>query len=220
MEEELKRFVAGLREKFDSDLVSVVLYGSAARGAHVAGASDVNLIVVLREVGLDGLSAAAELVARVRRERFRPVFWTEGELRRSADVFPVEYRDILAGYKVLHGADLFAGVVVDGRNLRHQLEFELRSKLMRLRSAWFSMKGDKAGLEGALKEAGPSFARLLDETRGLPGIRLPEDASRAFEECRRLKRGEIRPGLDGLEKLYGEVHESVEALVAAVDELG
>ncbi|MBI5244923.1 MAG: nucleotidyltransferase domain-containing protein [Elusimicrobia bacterium] len=217
MQEELLRFAGELQETFEEDLISVILYGSAAKGTHMEGTSDINLLIVMRDVSLDDILAAS---AKARGERFSLVFWTEAELRRAPEIFPIDFRDILAGYKVLCGADVLSRVSASGRNLRRQLEFELRSKLQRLRSSWPELRGDKAALEKALSSAGPSFARLLDEAKSLPGIRLREDAGKAFEECSRLKRREIRPGLEGLESLYEDVHEAAEMLVGAVDVLG
>lgn len=220
MHQELKGFVQGLQERFGEDLVSVILYGSAAKGAHVAGASDVNVLVVLRSVELDGLSDAAELLAKAREARIAPTFWAEGELRGSADVFPVEYRDILSSYRVVHGADLLAGVRVSERNLRHQLEYELRSKILRLRSDWPALRGEPKSLEAALAAAGGAFSKLLEEAKRLEGLRLPEGTGSAFELCRKVKRREARLRTAELEELFGRVHDEAAALAAAVDELG
>ncbi|HAH06553.1 MAG TPA: hypothetical protein DCM05_08510 [Elusimicrobia bacterium] len=220
MHQDIKSFVQGLQDLFAEDLVSVILYGSAARGGHVAGASDVNVLVILRTVELGELSAAAEVLLKARGARIAPTFWAEGELRSSADVFPVEYRDILSSYQVVHGADLLAGVQVSERNLRHQLEYELRSKLLRLRSDWLVLKGEPKALEAALAAAGGAFSKLLEEAKKLAGLRLPEGTGGSFERCRKLKRRELRLGTAELEELFGQVHDEVAALAAAVDELG
>ena len=219
MQKELKGFADSLKEALGERLVSVILYGSAAKGSHKDGASDVNVLVVLRVVSLDDIARVSELVLKARERRYNPVFWSETELRRSSDVFPIEYRGILSGYKILLGSDVLAEISVSDQNLRHQLEFELRAKILRLRSSWPNLKGDKAALGKTLALAGPSFARLLEEAEGLPGFPLPKDAGRAFEECRKLKGTEFRPGLAELEKLYRDVHHAAEILAEAVDAL-
>ncbi|MFA6028398.1 MAG: nucleotidyltransferase domain-containing protein [Elusimicrobiota bacterium] len=212
MKEKLEPVAAALREALKEDLAALVLYGSAARGKHAEG-SDVNLLVVLKDSALDAVERAARVLAGEKTLKLRPVFMTEEELARSGDVFPLEYRDILAGYDVLHGADPLKGLRVDTGNLRHQLEFELRSKLMRLRSEWPALRSDPKALKAALAAAGPSFARLCAEAAVL-GVRVPPERSAPFEECRSLRGPE--KGCD-LPSLYRRVHDAAAELVRAVD---
>ena len=55
------------------------------------------------------------------------------EWRRSADIFPMEYADILERNRVLHGAPPFEGIAVDRADLRLQLEQQVMGKLLQLR---------------------------------------------------------------------------------------
>ena len=96
---------------------------------------------------------------------------------------------------------------------------DCKTKILRLRSSWLDLKGDKAALGKALALAGPSFARLLEEAKSLPGFPLSKEAGRAFEECRKLKGTEWRPGLSDVEKLYRDVHHAAEILAETVDAL-
>lgn len=212
MKEKLEPVVAALREALKEDLAALVLYGSAARGKHAEG-SDVNLLVVLRSPALDAVERAAGALAGTKTLKLNPVFMTEEELSRSGDVFPIEYRHILAGYDVLIGADPLKGVRVDTGNLRHQLEFELRSKLMRLRAQWPALRGDPKSMKDALAAAGPSFAHLCAEAAVL-GVRFPSERSAPFEECRALR--SAGKGAD-LPSLYLRVHDAAAQLVRAVD---
>jgi len=58
---------------------------------------------------------------------------TVDEWRASADVFPMEYADILERHKVLHGTPPFDGVTVSNDDLRLQLEQQVMGKLLQLR---------------------------------------------------------------------------------------
>jgi hypothetical protein len=58
---------------------------------------------------------------------------TVDEWRRSSDVFPMEYADILERHRVLHGAAPFDGISVSRENLRLQLEQQAMGKLLQLR---------------------------------------------------------------------------------------
>src|SRR5260221_6124455 len=58
---------------------------------------------------------------------------TVDEWRHSADVFPMEYADILERHRVLHGAPPFEGISVSNDDLRLQLEPQVMGKLLQLR---------------------------------------------------------------------------------------
>jgi hypothetical protein len=71
---------------------------------------------------------------------------TEEEAHRSADCFPIEFRDMQDRRKVLHGVDVIAGVHVSLKHYRTQVEYELRSKLLRLRQQGAQVLSDPAAL--------------------------------------------------------------------------
>ena len=55
--------VNGLRDLFADDLVSVILYGSAASGDYVPGKSDINFMIVVTDEGIGRIDQAFDLVA-------------------------------------------------------------------------------------------------------------------------------------------------------------
>ena len=62
-----------------------------------------------------------------------PVYFTVEELSDAADVFPIEFHQMANARIVLYGHDPFEFVKLSNANLRHQTEYELRSKLIQLR---------------------------------------------------------------------------------------
>ena len=52
------------------------------------------------------------------------------------DVFPLDFLNILTDMKVLHGEDPFKSAKISKTDIRSQLEFDLRSKLIRLRTKY------------------------------------------------------------------------------------
>jgi predicted nucleotidyltransferase len=135
----LDELVRQLRAAYKERLASVVLYGSAAGGDHVPNRSDYNVLVLLESLEsarMDTASAiAASAVARAWREAGNPppMTMTVEEWRGSADIFPMEYADILERNRVLHGDPPFDGITVSATDLRLQLERELMGKLLQLR---------------------------------------------------------------------------------------
>jgi hypothetical protein len=131
----LDDLVTQLRSAYGSRLNSVVLYGSAAVGEHTKR-SDFNILLLLDSIDAGGL-AAASAVARAWGDAGNPppMTMTVDEWRRSADVFPMEYADILDRHRMLHGTAPFDMVEVSMSNLRLQLEQQVMGKLLQLRQA-------------------------------------------------------------------------------------
>lgn len=144
---------------------TAVLYGSAARGDFVPGRSDINLLLIVRDLTPDTLrSLAAPFTAWRAGEFPPPLVITRAEWERASDAFPIELADMRACYKVLRGPDLVSGIQVDTGDLRLALEREFRGKLLRLRQGYVASVADPAGL-GAL--AGRSAGTLLVLFRAL-----------------------------------------------------
>src|SRR5687768_8337339 len=104
----LDALVTQLKAAFGADLTAVVLYGSAAGGDHNPKRSDQNVLVIVKQVSM----ATAKAVSATSRAwadagNPPPLVFTEAEWRGSADVFPMEYSDILERNRVLFGDSPF-----------------------------------------------------------------------------------------------------------------
>jgi hypothetical protein len=64
-----------------------------------------------------------------------PMTMTTAEWRSSADIFPMEYADVLERHRVLYGTPPFEGIVVSKADLRLQVENQAMGKLLRMRQA-------------------------------------------------------------------------------------
>jgi hypothetical protein len=145
----LDELVAQLQKVYGAQLRTVVLYGSAAAGEHIPKRSDYNVLVIVDELTMQHMRAEAA-VARACGEKGNPppLTLTLAEWRGSADIFPMEYADILERHRVLHGTPPFDGIKVDHEHLRLQVEHEAMGKLLKLRQGILASGGEsKAQLE-------------------------------------------------------------------------
>src|SRR5262245_58129370 len=111
----------------------MLLYGAAAGDDSSAGATGLRTLVVLHLVLPADLRAAREPIAEwVEAGHPPPVYFSVEEIANAADVFPIEFLDMMDHRVVVAGRDPFDGLEVSTRHLRHQVEFELRGKLIRL----------------------------------------------------------------------------------------
>jgi hypothetical protein len=139
----LDELVAQLHKVYGAQLRAVVLYGSAAAGEHIPKRSDYNVLVIVDELTMEHMRAEAA-VARAWAEKGNPppLTLTLAEWRGSADIFPMEYADILERHRVLHGTPPFDGITVDRAHLRLQVEHEAMGKLLKLRQGILASGGD------------------------------------------------------------------------------
>jgi hypothetical protein len=130
----LENLVDQLKSAYGTTLQSVILYGSAVAGEHIAKKSDYNVLVVLDAVPLERLAAVgAVLHAWAEAGNPAPMTFTAAEWKSSSDVFPMEYADILERHRVLYGADVTEGISVSRSDLRLQVEQQALGKLLHLR---------------------------------------------------------------------------------------
>ena len=135
-ESKLQELVTRLQQACGDNLVSIVLYGSAAR-------EDFHEAVLRRERAGRSCSTCNRLRLRRSRQVLRwwsreeklrpPMIMTLEELRESADVFAIELLDIQRSHKTLFGQDVAAAIDVPMNLHRVEVEHELRTTLLRLR---------------------------------------------------------------------------------------
>jgi predicted nucleotidyltransferase len=175
--------VAECRKVLGEDLRSVVLYGSAARGEMTRLHSDYDVLVVANNFDVATLRRIQPVVKRwVRYGHPAPIFFTVEELDDARDVFPIEFSEIKETGKVLYGPNPLAQFNVESRNLRYQLEHELRSKLFRLRTAFLLGRDKPAEVRALLGKALSSFSVLFQATLRLDSVAVPASRVLVWEE--------------------------------------
>jgi hypothetical protein len=161
-----------------SRLVSLLLYGSAARGTHVPERSDVNTLLICDAVDEDLFARLDAVVsAWVAAGHPAPLILSEAEWRDSADAFPIEYEDMREAHRVLAGRDPWPGVSVRRDDVRRQLEHELMGKLVRLRQARVALRRDPKQFARVLVGSAGGFFTMLRAALRLAGQTPPPDAA-------------------------------------------
>ena len=129
-----KEFVSRVRAAAGENILSVVLYGSAAEGEFHPEYSDLNLLCVVRDASFASLAKVADVVEWWRGKKHHPpLILTVEELNASASVFSIEFVDMKQRYRVLYGDDALRNLNVPMTLHLFQLRYELREKLVLLR---------------------------------------------------------------------------------------
>jgi hypothetical protein len=88
-----------------------------------------------------------------------PTVFTSDEIINARDVFPIEFLNISKHHKIINGEDILKGIVVTKADLRRQLEFEFRSKLIHLSRAYLRNDGNDMG--EIILDAVPTMAPII-----------------------------------------------------------
>lgn len=184
----LDELVARAREAFGDNLVSVLLFGSAAE-ARLRAASDVNLLFLLKRFAPDEIDGFREALRTADAAiRARAMFLLEGELATAAGLFAVKFSDIRARHKVLWGSDPTAALAIGDDELRHRLREVLLNLALRLREryAMLSLREEQlvpviGGAAGPLRSAAAALLSLRGQ--GGPGLMPREALDRLVAGC-------------------------------------
>ncbi|MBI5601584.1 MAG: hypothetical protein HY944_08475 [Gemmatimonadetes bacterium] len=170
----LDELVKELRTAHGDALEAIVLYGSAARQQGPPTGS-IDVLVVVRALADAALGAAGTATrAWMKAGHPAPLTLTSSEWRTSADVFAIEYADILSVHRVVYGTLPTDGLVVSRRDLRLELEREVMGKVIQLRREMQARHGDGTAQRALLEAAhGTIFALFRAALRLTEGLTAP-----------------------------------------------
>lgn len=236
MKNQFNALIDDLRAAHGKNLAAVILYGSAANGDFVREESDYNLLIALREITPKDLRAAQAPMREWNRMGHPvPVYFTVAELKDAADVFPIEFHQMEKARQVLYGADFLENVKISDQFLRHQTEYELRSKLIRLRRRYIGASASADILLNLMANSLPSFTALFRAALLLHNFQPPVGKHEIFAATARHLKIDVEPFEKILairenkssdkydeasaNRLFAEYLRQIEAVIETVDKL-
>lgn len=154
--------------------MAVVVYGSAASRGTQEKPRDVNVLVLVQALTLAHLEREGPVAqAWVRSGNPPPLTLTVDEWAESADIFPMEYADVLEHHRVLYGDLPDEDREIDREHLRLQLEQQIMGKLIQLRQGAMAAAGKRGALLELLEASLSTFMVLFRAAVRLHGQRPP-----------------------------------------------
>lgn len=171
----VRAFVQEIISKIHTQLESIAITGSCITGDYIHGKSDINSVLVLKEITPHVLDMLASMGKRYGKKRIRaPLIMTREYIRGSLDVFPIEFMDIKIIHSTIYGDEMFSHLEIDKSMLRLQCERDLKAKLINLRQGYISCAGKTSALTMLLIDAFPGFFPLFRSMLSLVQInKLP-----------------------------------------------
>lgn len=182
-EDIFQEFIHDYKSIFGEDLISIILYGSAARGEYVYKRSDINFLIVITEPGMAQLSKALPLVHNwSKRKVSAPLILTKGYIESSLDSFPIEFLTMKQYHKLVFGEDLLENVEIELNDLRLQCERELRGKLLHLRENYLVTNGKPREIKNLIRITVPTFVSIFTALLHLKEIDTIGSKKQIFEK--------------------------------------
>jgi nucleotidyltransferase-like protein len=162
MEAKLKEVVDRLQAAAKDNLQAVALYGSAATGEFHEGHSDLNILCLVARAGLKELETLHGVAEWwIKKGNHPPLLFTRDELKRSADVFAIEFLDMKSHHRILFGENFLTTLEVPPHLHRSQVERELRTNWLRLRQAILAAQLDEKSHLEIMTQSLSTFCALL-----------------------------------------------------------
>lgn len=236
MKNQFEAFIDDLRGAHGKNLASVILYGSAAAGDFIPKQSDYNILIALDRITPQDLRDAHATIREWHKMGHPvPVYFTVSELQNAADVFPIEFLQMETARKVLYGTDVLSRLNITDNSLRHQTEYELRSKLIQLRRSYIAASGSVEGLTRLMSQSLSSFAALFRAVLILHGLQPPQKKHEVvaltashleldflpFEKIFNIREDNFDKNLDEVQanQLFADYLKQIERVIDAVDSI-
>ena len=170
---------------YGPDLVAVIVYGSAAGKEFNPKSSDINLLIVLKDMALATLEKSQAIQDTWIKKRFsRPLFVDRDYIAGSLDSFPIEFFNMQHAYVVAYGEDVLARLVIKPEDLRLQIERELKGKWLHLQKVWLDTRKNDRRLKMLVELSIKDFTAIFRAMLFLKNEPVPKSIKALFSAAR------------------------------------
>jgi predicted nucleotidyltransferase len=229
----IKPFIEEILRVYSENIHSIHIVGSSITGDFHEKTSDINSIFVLKEMNLKFVELIAPFGKRYRKKGIAaPLIMTPGYIKRSLDVFPIEFLDFKLIHETVFGEDILKDIEIDISDLRRQCEREIKTKLIVLRQGYISSQGDKKIIAENIvsRIAGyiPLFRSIIYLMGKKPPVRKYEvltDLSAhtgvnidILKKILDMKRGTLKLAKNEIDSIFEEYYRTTEEISNLIDE--
>jgi len=112
--EKILAHAAKLGEAVGDNLISVVVFGSVLGKNFVPGKSNINILLIVKQIDVSVLKSCLKLVEKGYKQDFvAPLMFTRQHIESSLDVFPIEFLEISDNHLTIYGEELLNDLLTD-----------------------------------------------------------------------------------------------------------
>lgn len=230
--ERIQPFFEQILSRHQAKIHSLVVTGSAITDDFDSKKSDVNSLIVLKDMDLKFLEAIAPLGKKYGKQKVAaPLIMTPEYINGSLDVFPIEFLNFKLIHHTAFGEEILDNIEIHSRNLRHQCEWEIKTKLIGLRQGFLGAQADRQLLSenfgSIITGAIPLFRGIVFLLKNRTPIQqnaviqalsdaVTIDTS-VFSTALHVKQKIIKPSIDEFNEIFENYYVALEKLERIVD---
>ncbi len=219
----MDRFVEILKAHFEDRLISV--------GLHNVGITSFlennGIFIVLDKVDADDLLNIKRVYIKYKKKYSTPIVVNKDFFKKAADVFCMEILELKENAKIVYGQNPFESLEVKDDDLRRQIEYELRSKLIVLKGAFVDLPLDRKVIDNITYRSMYNFLLILRNLLRLKGnlvndSTLIEEFEKTFSlklEAFKILRDSPKMSFDKLLDIFKRYLKEVENIVEISDKI-
>ena len=167
-------FCERLMKSIATGIKAIAIYGSATGPDYIVGRSNVNISVLVDRIDHEVLRSLLETVKWGLKKRIvPPLLLTEGYIKASLDVFPIEFAEMKDSAVIIYGDDFLASLEIAPEHMRLECESQLKGALLRTRQAYLEIGLAKKGAERVLHASLTSLIPVMKAMLRLKGLEPP-----------------------------------------------
>lgn len=162
----ITEFATKLLKDLGDNVLTLLVYGSAAGSNFNQAVSTINMAVVVRSLEFSVLNQSLGLVKWGHKHKMAtPLFLTKEYILNSLDVFPIEFSEVKEHHIIIFGEDIFTNLDIPLKDVRLLCEQQVKGKLLHLRQAYLDIGPNPSVLKklllSALSDLAPIFRQLI-----------------------------------------------------------
>jgi hypothetical protein len=227
-------FFQEILKAFHENINSIYITGSAVTSDFNEKTSNINSTIILNELNFDFVEFLASLGKKFKGKKIAaPLVMTPEYIKRSCDVFPIEFFELRLIHKTVYGTDLLKDIQINKSDLRLQCEREVKTKLLGLWQGYISSRGEKDIMLNLLSKSITGSIALFRAIIFLLGkeppvrkrdvIKTIEDITDikkdVFEKMIMVKANLLKPSKEDLRIFFDQYYKNLEVIARLVDEL-
>ncbi|HIJ61014.1 MAG TPA: hypothetical protein HPP56_10465 [Nitrospirae bacterium] len=230
----VSQFATDIKTLYDEKLHSFYITGSAITDDYNEKVSDINTLLILKEIQLSDLELLWNLGKKYRKKGISaPICMTPQYISDSIDVFPIEFHEFKLIHYCIYGEDLLSNLEINREHLRLQCEREIKTRLINLRQSFLSTLGEGKEITRLLNQSvngtAPLFRAILRLANLPVPIKKPEVftsmqgymnyRSDLFANLLLLKEGRLKPSIQEGMRLFKDYYRAIERLGSLINSI-
>jgi hypothetical protein len=172
---------------FANELISLILYGSAAGGSYIRGKSDINLLVVLTPAGMNKFTDVLDPVKSWKKRHVAvPLIMTRDFIESALDSYPIEFLNMKNSHILIYGENILSELKFNPADLRLQIERELRGKLILLRQGYLEAEGKARQIRQLIANSLTAFISIFNALLYFKQGKAPQGRRDTIKEAGKL----------------------------------